>query len=146
MYPRVLLALLPLLFPTAAHALDCDNANDQRTMNQCADQDYKAADKELNTLYQQITQRLKDNPDARKLLVDAQRNWVAFRDTECKFSTSTVSGGSIYPMIYSICLTGQTKVRVEAFKQYLKCEEGDLSCPVPGGLSAQSTDVRLSPK
>jgi len=25
-----------------------------------------------------------------------------------------------------------TKTRVEALKQYLKCEEGDMSCPVPG--------------
>lgn len=132
MYPRILLALLPLLFATTAHAVDCADASNQGDMNQCADQEYKAADKELNTLYQQITQRLKGNPDASKLLVGAQRNWVAFRDAECKFSTSTVSGGSVYPMIYSMCLTGQTKVRVESFKQYLKCEEGDMSCPVPG--------------
>ncbi len=85
MHPRFLLALTPLLFTTVAHAVDCANANDQGTMNQCAAEQYKAADKELNTLYQQITKRLKDNPDAKKLLVSAQRNWVAFRDAECEF-------------------------------------------------------------
>jgi len=132
MSPRFLLALTPLLFTTMAHAVDCANANDQSTMNQCASEDFKAADKELNTLYQQITTRLKDSPDAKKLLVSAQRSWVAFRDAECSFSASGVSGGSVYPMIYSNCLAGETKVRVETFKQYLKCEEGDLSCPVPG--------------
>ncbi len=133
MSPRLLLALTPLLFPSLAHAaVDCANASDQATMNQCAGQDFKAADKELNAVYQQITGRLKDNPDGKKLLVSAQRAWVGFRDAECKFSASGVTGGSVYPLIYSNCLTGVTKVRVEALKEYLKCEEGDMSCPVPG--------------
>ena len=130
---RLLLALTPFLFTPLAHAaVDCANANDQATMNQCAEQDFKAADKELNTVYLQITGRLKDNPDGKKLLVSAQRAWLGFRDAECKFSSSGVTGGSVYPWVYSSCLTGVTKVRVEALKQYLKCEEGDMSCPVPG--------------
>ncbi|VVN11796.1 lysozyme inhibitor LprI family protein [Pseudomonas fluorescens] len=133
MSPRLLLALTPFLFTPLAHAaVDCANASAQATMNQCAGQEFKAADKELNTLYQQITGRLKDNPDGKKLLVSAQRAWLGFRDAECKFSSSGVTGGSVYPWVYSSCLTGVTKVRVEALKQYLKCEEGDMSCPVPG--------------
>ncbi|MFJ5286217.1 lysozyme inhibitor LprI family protein [Pseudomonas sp. NPDC088429] len=133
MSPRLLLALTPLLFPSLAHAaVDCANASDQATMNQCAGQDFKAADKELNAVSQQITGRLKDNPEGKKLLVSAQRAWVGFRDAECKFSASGVAGGSVYPLIYSNCLTSVTKVRVEALKEYLKCEEGDMSCPVPG--------------
>lgn len=133
MSPRLLLTLMPFLFtPLADAALDCANASDQATMNQCAGQDFKAADKELNTVYQQISGRLKDNPDGKKLLVSAQRAWLGFRDAECKFSSSGVTGGSVYPWVYSSCLTGVTKLRVEALKQYLKCEEGDMSCPVPG--------------
>lgn len=133
MSPRLLLALTPFLcLPLAHGAVDCANASDQATMNQCAGQDFKAADKELNAVYQQITGRLKDNPDGKKLLVSAQRAWLGFRDAECKFSSSGVTGGSVYPWVYSSCLTGVTKVRVEALKQYLKCEEGDMSCPVPG--------------
>ena len=130
---RLLLALTPFLFTPLAHAaVDCANASDQATMNQCAGQDFKAADKELNTVYQQIIGRLKDNPDGKKLLVSAQRAWLGFRDAECKFSSSGVTGGSVYPWVYSSCLTGVTKLRVESLKQYLKCEEGDMSCPVPG--------------
>lgn len=133
MSPRLLLTLMPFLFtPLADAAIDCANASDQATMNQCAGQDFKAADKELNTVYQQISGRLKANPDGKKLLVSAQRAWIGFRDAECKFSSSGVTGGSVYPWVYSSCLTGVTKVRVEALKQYLKCEEGDMSCPVPG--------------
>ncbi len=65
MYSRVLLALTPVLFTSMAFALDCDNAADQATMNQCAAQQHAAADKELNALYQQITTRLKVSPSAR---------------------------------------------------------------------------------
>ncbi|CAI8740789.1 lysozyme inhibitor LprI family protein [Pseudomonas sp. IT-P4] len=132
MNPRLLLALTPLLFTSMAFAVDCDNAHDQATMNQCAAQQNAAADKELNALYQQITSRLKSNPDGKKQLVGAQRAWVAFRDAECRFSASGVEGGSVYPLIYGNCTTELTKARVQTFKQYLKCQEGDLSCPVPG--------------
>ena len=124
MNPRLLLALTPLLFTSMAVAVDCDNASDQATMNQCAAQQNAAADKELNALYQQITSRFKGNPDNKELLVGAQRAWVAFRDAECKFSASGVEGGSVYPLIYSNCVTELTKARVETFKNYLKCQEG----------------------
>jgi uncharacterized protein YecT (DUF1311 family) len=132
MNPRLLLALTPLLFTSMAVAVDCDNASNQATMNQCAAQQNAAADKELNALYQQITSRFKGNPDNKKLLVGAQRAWVAFRDAECKFSASGVEGGSVYSLIYSNCTTELTKARVQTFKNYLKCQEGDMSCPVPG--------------
>jgi uncharacterized protein YecT (DUF1311 family) len=133
MSPRLLLALTPFLFTSIAHAaVDCANAGDQATMNQCAGQENKAADKELNAVYQQITARLKGEPASKKLLVSAQRAWIGFRDAECEFSASGVKGGSMYPMIYSSCITRVTKDRTEALKQYLKCEEGDVGCPVPG--------------
>ena len=133
MHARFLLVLTPLLFTSPAHAaVNCDNAADQATMNQCASLQQATADKELNTLYQQITSRLKGNPDGKKLLVGAQRSWVAFRDAECQFSASGVEGGSVYPLIYSNCVTELTKARVQTFKTYLKCQEGDLGCPVPG--------------
>ncbi|TIN07752.1 MAG: urease-associated protein, partial [Mesorhizobium sp.] len=38
----------------------------------------------------------------------------------------------VYPLVHSNCTTAVTKARVETLKTYLKCEEGDLSCPVPG--------------
>lgn len=131
MPPRLLLALMPLFFVTAPQAQECANATTQGDMNQCAAQENKAADNELNSLYKQITTRLKDNPEAKQLLVKAQRTWIGFRDAECNFSASGVEGGSVYPLIYSNCITALTKARIEAFKTYLKCKEGDLSCPVP---------------
>jgi len=128
-----LVALMPasLAPASAARADDCANAMDQATMNECANTAYQKSDAQLNALYKQIRQRLKGDGDATKLFVAAQRAWVSFRDAECKFSTSAVSGGSIYPTVYAGCLDRLTKARVDAFKTYLACQEGDLSCPVP---------------
>ncbi|EJM23975.1 hypothetical protein PMI22_00989 [Pseudomonas sp. GM21] len=132
MYSRFFLVLAPVMFTSMAVAVDCDNANDQATMNQCAAQQHAAADTELNALYQQISTRLKGQPDRKKLLVETQRAWIAFRDAECTFSASGVEGGSLFPLVYSNCTTDLTKARVQTFKNYLKCQEGDVGCPVPG--------------
>ena len=66
MYSRFLLAMVPLLLTSPVFAVDCENASDPSTMSQCAAQQHAAADKELNALYQQITSRLKSNPDSQK--------------------------------------------------------------------------------
>jgi len=126
-----LLAVIVLASTSIARAADCANAADQSTMNECADQSHRKSDAELNALYKQVQQRLKDDASKSKLLTAAQRAWVVFRDAECKFSVSGVEGGSIQPMIYSGCIDGLTMKRVDDLKNYLKCQEGDMSCPVP---------------
>ena len=127
----VVAAAIAIASAPIASANDCATAMDQRTMNDCADKSYEKSDAELNALYKLIKQRLKNDTDTTKLLVAAQRAWVSFRDAECKFSTLTVSGGSVYPMIYSGCVYRLTRNRIDDFKGYLMCEEGNLSCPVP---------------
>jgi len=128
----ILCAALALLATgTAQAADDCANASDQTTMDVCASEAFKKSDKQLNDLYKQIGARLKGDAGKTKLLVTAQRAWVAFRDAECAFSASGVAGASAYPMINSLCLDGLTQTRVKDIQTYLSCEEGDLSCPVP---------------
>lgn len=123
--------LIAMLFPSSARAVDCADAGDQSTMNQCADGAFKKSDAELNTLYKRIVQRLKDDAETLKLLVAAQRAWVGFRDAECTFQTADWAGGSAYPMFYAECANALTKKRVDDFKTYLACAEGDGGCPLP---------------
>ncbi|MEI2299587.1 lysozyme inhibitor LprI family protein [Ensifer sp. MJa1] len=120
-------------FMPPAMAADCADAIDQATMNECADKALRVSDAELNSLYKQMALRLKDDQDAAKLLVSAQKAWIAFRDAECSFSASGVDGGSAYPMVLVQCRDGLTRKRVADFKAYLACPEGDLSCPLPPG-------------
>lgn len=115
----------------AAQAQDCDNATDQRSFDVCAGKQFEAADKELNKDFREIQARLAGEAEMRKLLVDAQRAWISFRDTECAFQASGVAGGSVYPMTLALCKASLTSERVKQLRSYLACEDGDLNCPVP---------------
>lgn len=117
--------------PTPATATDCGDADSQAEMNACAGAAFETADKELNVLYFQMRQRLTGETEALARLRDAQRAWVAFRDAECAFASGGVEGGSVQPMIRLMCLEQATAARVEDFRGYLSCVEGDLSCPLP---------------
>ena len=110
---------------------ECDSGLPQQGLNDCAHREFDAADAARNAAYRRIVARLAGQTEARQLLTKAQRAWVAFRDAECGFSASGVQGGSIQPMIVSMCQTDLTKARTEALRRYLDCKEGDLSCPVP---------------
>jgi len=127
-------AAIILATPAFVFAQDiqkCADAEGQAAMNQCADAAFKKSDQRLNELYRQIEARLSDDADAKKLLVQAQRDWVKFRDAECSFQTAGAAGGSVVPHLVAVCMDGLTQTRVKDFEGYLNCEEGDLSCPVP---------------
>jgi uncharacterized protein YecT (DUF1311 family) len=124
----VLMAIAPI---AVALAQDCTHATSQMAMNVCADQAYRKTDAELNDVYKQIHDRLKNDKGTIKLLVNAQKAWLAFRDAECTFSTSASAQGSVYPMLVAQCRDGLTSKRIDELKTYLRCEEGDMSCPVP---------------
>jgi uncharacterized protein YecT (DUF1311 family) len=133
MKTAILTAAMVLVVPAFAFAQDkCADAMDQATMNECADAAFKESDKKLNELYKQVEARLEDDADIKKLLIQAQRDWVKFRDAECSFQTAGAAGGSVMPMLTLQCMDDLTQSRVKDFEVYLNCKEGDLGC-VPGG-------------
>jgi uncharacterized protein YecT (DUF1311 family) len=119
-----------LALSSAALADDCPDQS-QNGLNQCADAAYKRADGALNGVYKEVTRRLKDDPPTTKLLVVAQKAWIAFRDAECTFSSAANAGGSIYPMVYAGCLQHLTEARTKRLQACLKGGDGDTECPVP---------------
>ncbi|HEX2944174.1 MAG TPA: lysozyme inhibitor LprI family protein [Rhodopila sp.] len=125
-----LLMALATMGTTQAVA-DCANPTTQADMNMCAGRSFKAADATLNATYAQIMGRLKKHPSVKQSLVTAQRAWLNFRDAECAFSASATEGGSIHNMVVANCLESLTKDRTRMLQAYLKCQEGDMSCPVP---------------
>jgi uncharacterized protein YecT (DUF1311 family) len=130
---RYAAAVLLALAPLPAVAQDCGSLPTQTEMSQCAGDAFSAADAALNTLYREMKDRLAGDAATSDLLTKAQRAWLAYRDGECRFASSGVAGGSVYPMIWSACLEGLTRARIADFNAYLSCEEGDLSCPLPPG-------------
>jgi uncharacterized protein YecT (DUF1311 family) len=127
MKTAILTAAVVLALPAYALAQDNDDAA------------FKKSDKKLNELYKQIEARLNDDADTKKLLVQAQRDWIKFRDAECAFQTTGAAGGSMMPMLLAQCMDSLTQSRVKDFEGYLRCEEGDMSCPVPAAADAAPT-------
>lgn len=130
MLPMV--ALLGLTCMTAATgAEDCNQAPTQAAMTECAGKAYEHADRKLNEIYKQAAARLADLPEVKASLTKAQRAWITFRDADCEFTNAQAGGGSLYATLINQCLTEATNQRLKTLQGYLKCEEGDLSCPIP---------------
>jgi uncharacterized protein YecT (DUF1311 family) len=117
--------------PAAAVPPGCSEESTQFDLDVCADQEFKAADAELNSTYTEIEKRLREYPDGAKRLIATEKAWIGFRDAECDFQTFWSRQGSIYPLLVSECFTTMTKQRTEQLKVYLHCEDGDTLCPVP---------------
>nr|WP_315158340.1 lysozyme inhibitor LprI family protein [uncultured Flavobacterium sp.] len=93
-------------------------AQTQSEMNATAYANYKKADAQLNKVYKQLMSILdkKEKP----LLIQAEKDWMKFRDSHCKFEASQYEGGSIQPLIYSTCLEELTKKRIAEIKASIK--------------------------
>jgi uncharacterized protein YecT (DUF1311 family) len=76
-------------------------------------EDYKKADKELNSVYNEIIKKL--NETDKKNLIKAQKAWLKFRDLNCKFkSQDPVDGGGPYENKMKLdCLIQSTEERTK---------------------------------
>jgi uncharacterized protein YecT (DUF1311 family) len=83
--------------------------------------EYEKADKELNLVYTQLSSSLDLNQ--KQLLIESERAWIKYRDLECKFQAVGYTGGSMYPLIFSSCMTDLTKKRTQELKESLS--QGD---------------------
>ncbi|RYF57184.1 MAG: DUF1311 domain-containing protein [Comamonadaceae bacterium] len=131
-WPLLLLAMPAAHADTACLA----KAQTQTQINACAAGDLKQADDWLNQHYRQMQQRLKDDPEVRKLLLDAQRKWLAFRDAECALQAMRSRDGSSHPFNVNSCLADLTQARAAALQKHLDCarhagEQDAASCAVP---------------
>lgn len=109
----------------------CDSVITQAQMNECSALSYREADTQLNTIYKSIMGEIKVQAEMAQHLKAAQKIWIIFRDAECKFVADRSAGGSIQPMVLSACLDRLTRARTEQLKSYTRCNEGDVSCPLP---------------
>lgn len=123
----LLLALfLVIVIPGKSHAIDCSNALDQMSMNECAGKNFSIADKKMNKSYNALMAKL--GPDSKAKLKTAQKALLAYRDAQCEFDTSGVEGGSVRPMMESQCWEALTIEQTKVIERNLNCEEGDMSC------------------
>ena len=84
----------------------------QQAMNRCAGEAYQRADAALNATYSNVL-RVHDDREGRRLLRDAQRAWIKYRDGHCTLEALDSRGGSIWPLINSGCLAELTRQRTK---------------------------------
>jgi len=106
------------------------SAQTQGEMNQDAASEFKAADNELNAIYQQILEDYADDEAFIANLKEAQRCWIAFRDAQMKMKYPDREAGyygSIQPMCEAMYLAELTQDRIKALKVWIEgVEEGDM--------------------
>ena len=127
----ILAALLVIAAPTASAQIADPCATQRNTIeiNECGKQTVAQKDKELNAAYQKLIKglALADKADStnfvevKKHLLEAQRTWLKFRDSDCKGQLALNEGGTMRGAVYLGCLAERTEQRT---KELLKWAEG----------------------
>lgn len=124
---RLLLLLAVLPGAALAQDVDCANAMAQVELTFCAEQDWMAADADLNDAYQQargVLQTIDANlPAAQRgadqALRDGQRAWITYRDQACAAEGYMMHGGSAEAMLIYGCRARLTEERTEGLRMLI---------------------------
>jgi len=92
----------------------CESRGSQAEANDCAYQEYKAADAELNKVYGQLAGVL--DAEDKASLKESELAWIKYRDSTCTFESSQYKGGTMRGMIEAFCLARVTKARTADLK------------------------------
>jgi uncharacterized protein YecT (DUF1311 family) len=119
---------LALLLPLPCLAnVDCATAMADPDINECAARDLAQADATLNRVYRETLASLAElaagNPDAkdaRKQLVEAQRLWVKFRESDCDAVFTLNQGGTIRTAMYYGCMTQHAELRTKQLREFVQ--------------------------
>ncbi|GAB3930674.1 lysozyme inhibitor LprI family protein [Larkinella terrae] len=96
---------------------NCDNAQTQTEMNMCAQMRFQKADQELNAVYKQLIELV--SKDDKTLVIEAQRQWIAYRDAHCKVYEKMYQGGSMLNMVIANCKETTTLSRINELKELI---------------------------
>ena len=98
-----------------------DKDHSQMAMNRCAGEAFERADAELNRHWKAV---LADaDTEWKTIMIEGQRGWLKYRDSQCEIVAFAERGGSMWPMIISGCRADMTRQRVQQLVDLLS--EGD---------------------
>jgi uncharacterized protein YecT (DUF1311 family) len=137
---RQMLLLVWILSPfslaaqhSAAASNPCEERpRSQRVLNECAAFEYKQADARLSKVYEKAMQYLTDDRTRAEKeknqsqinyeqagidgLKDAESAWANYRDLQCRAAGQRYEGGSMRPMVQSLCMKTLTEHRIADLK------------------------------
>ena len=112
---------------SSAPAPDCATATTQARMNECAYEDFLAANAGYAASYKTLAGKM--SATKKDQFRRTQKLWIQYRTAACNFESSGVAGGSARPMAKSQCDARMTRARTAELTALANCKEGDLSCP-----------------
>jgi uncharacterized protein YecT (DUF1311 family) len=92
-------------------------ANSTQDMLECGDAEYKLQDVRLNKAYKALQQNL--NTERKKQLLDTQRLWIKFKESNCNFYFDP-DGGSMAKLNANSCLMSSTAYRAKELENLAK--------------------------
>lgn len=101
----------------------CEKESDQGTqteINLCLVKQYKLEDQRLNSGYRAYQKYLSRKAD-KKLLLNAQRAWILYKENDCELNAMQAQGGSLFPQLKNQCLIQKTQVRTKELQQLKAC-------------------------
>ena len=128
--------LLPLLAQSGAEVdaaefdgnpPECADPVTQQDTNYCAALEWEEADAELNRQWRDTVSEMQrldaqatpgdGRPGYFEQLLEAQRAWLAFRDSHCASVGYHARGGSLEPLLVANCRTALTRERTGQLRQ-----------------------------
>ena len=123
MYLRHVPNLLAILFLSMVGASATSNEPDCSSTSHmtipiiryCAAKDLENADKELNARYTEVRKDL--DTQGKRMLRDAQRAWIKFRDLNCSWESDFYRGGTHQPVAGTFCVLRMTEARTKELSE-----------------------------
>ena len=100
--------------PTYSQCMD--KASSTVAMSSCIQTESQLQDQRLNRVYKQLATKLDAGPQ--KSLRDVQRQWIAYRDANCKFHVQA-SGGTLAQLEGGMCVLDMTRERAAELERVL---------------------------
>ena len=109
---------LVLVAATASAAEDdpCVTQRNTIEMNECARRQMQGAEDGLNTTYRAAIAALDKQGDIKKQLIQAQRHWIKFRDTNCNAVLAKNADGSLRTVLYLGCMKQLAEERTQQLR------------------------------
>ena len=106
----------------------CGDLSSYSRLYGCFRELHEESDALLNKEYKDLSNYLSSTD--RRHLIDAQRNWMKFRDSDCHFSDPRREDGSIASANRAACLADRTIERLKQLEDYnLPWNKGCNGCP-----------------
>lgn len=153
MFARLFVLCTTLVTPAYAIGAECRlDRNNSITIGDCATQLTNKFDVELNEKYQLVIRTLKNaeqhNPHlakARQQLIASQRNWIKFRDDDCKAIALYLPNDPIEQSKHSVCLMERTKQRVSELDEWVRLLPRPAHVPQPFSVMEYGKQVAGRP-